>query len=313
MKFLRIKFVIPRGYSFANENNYKFTLVLNQGTLTFSIEISENDPYRTYVFKSNDFNFDIPEETIQNIHDALYLLCVEFDIGILLTPDLTTSFIPKSAITEMKGSGSTVVHDFFGVKLIPSGTLIASIFDVKVSLASNIKYFEGLLNKYVRLKYKKSDALIRALEIYNSSFYISGKNQSARFILLMSSIETLIVQPKVSKRLQRSLDTYIKRVKRLSIENEERESVIGSLTQLKEISISRSGKYLVRHLLDDEKLYNGFLPVTFFNKAYNLRSRFVHYGITKTKDLDIRTIQMQGFVKDILKAYLEKDCCYVSP
>jgi hypothetical protein len=309
MKFLRIKFVIPRGYSFANENNYKFTLVLNQGALTFTIEISENDPYRTYVFKSNDFNFDIPEETIQKIRDALYLLCVEFDIGILLTPDLTTSFIPESAITEMKGSGSTVVHDFFGVNQLPSGTLIAGIFDVKVSLASGINYFEELLNKYVSLKYKKSDALIRALEIYNSSFYISGKNQSARFILLMSAIETLIKQPKVSKRLQRSLVSYVKRVKRLKIIDEERESVIGSLNQLKEISINRGGKNLVRHLLNDKKLYNGFIPVTFFNKAYTLRSNFVHSGITKTKDLDIRTIQMQVFVKDILRAYFEKDCC----
>jgi hypothetical protein len=309
MKFLRIKFVIPRGYSFANENNYKFTLVLNQGTLTFTIEISEDDPYRTYVFKSNDFNFDIPEETVQKIRDALYLLCVEFDIGILLTPDFKTSFISESVITEMKESGNNVVHDFFGVNQLPSGTLIAGIFDVKVSLASGINYFEELLNKYVSLKYKKSDALIRALEIYNSSFYISGKNQSARFILLMSAIETLIEQPKVSKRLQRSLVSYVKRVKRLKIIDEERESVVGSLNQLKEISINRGGKYLVRHLLNDEKLYNGFIPVTFFNKAYILRSKFVHNGITKTKDLDIRTIQMQVFVKDILRAYFEKDCC----
>jgi hypothetical protein len=124
----------------------------------------------------------------------------------------------------------------------------------------------------------------------------------------MSAVEALIEQESVSKKLQNSLTSYIKRIKELKIKSDEKSSILTSLSFLKKISIKRSGKMLVNTLLDKDKRYNAFPPDIFFGKAYDLRSRFVHYGITKTKDLSIRTIQMQDFTMDLLKTYFEKVC-----
>jgi hypothetical protein len=307
MNFLRIRFVIPNHYSLLIENDKQITIKIEGESIIFTIATSESTSYRTYTFKSNDFDFEITNETIQKIIDSLYLISLEFDIGILINPDLKSSWFAKSMLEELKlQHGVNVEDDFIGVKVVPSQTIFIGSGPMTIHSSSSIKRFEELFNKYIGLKYKKSERLLRAIEIYNSSTYLNVVNQSARFILLMSAIEALIEQEKVSKRLQNSLDSYIKRINSLKIDQEEKISIIGSINYLKSISIKRSGKILVKSLLTNEKKYNGFLPPTFFSKAYDLRSIFVHEGITKTKDLNIKTIQMQDFVKDIMKAYFEK-------
>jgi hypothetical protein len=52
MDFLRIRFIIPKGYSFELKDNEKLTLKTEQGTLKFKISTSEADSYRIYCFKS---------------------------------------------------------------------------------------------------------------------------------------------------------------------------------------------------------------------------------------------------------------------
>ena len=124
MDFLRIKFVIPKHYSFLQENNQQLTLSLDQGALTFSISTTEVINYRTYTFKSNDFDFKLSDETVQKIVDSLYLLCLEFDIGILINPDLKSSWISRSFLEEIKtANGTNVEDDFIGAKVVPSGTV----------------------------------------------------------------------------------------------------------------------------------------------------------------------------------------------
>jgi hypothetical protein len=310
MNFLRVKFIIPKSSSFLVEPDQKLKLDLEQGSLIFSIGASEADIFRSYTFKSNDFDFQISEETVQKIIDSLYLLCLEMDIGILINSDLRFSWFSESVRTEIKlEKGISIENDFIGASVVPSGTIFIGSNPITISSNLNFTRFEGLFNKYMRLKLQKSEKLIRAIEIYNSSNYLTIINQSGRFILLMSAVESLIDQPRGSKRLQFSLDSYIKRIKKLKIESEEKDSIVGSLFLLKNASIKRSGKILVKFLLDNEKRYNGFQPSTFFSKSYDLRSKFVHYGITKTTDLNIKNIQMQDFVKDLLIAYFEKICC----
>ncbi|HUX56304.1 MAG TPA: hypothetical protein VMV77_04980 [Bacteroidales bacterium] len=250
------------------------------------------------------------DETVQKIVDSLYLTSLEFGVGILINPDLKSSWFTKSFLEEMKSkNGMNIEDEFIGAQVVPSGTIFIGSNPVTIHSESSFKIFEELLNKYIRIKYRKSEKLIRAIEIYNSSTYLNIVNHSARFILLMTSIEALIDQKKVSKRLQNSLDSYIKRINRLKINSEEKTSIVGSLGLQKKGSIKRSGKILVEYLLDNDKRYNGFLPSAFFSKAYDLRSNFVHFGKTKSKDLNIRTIQMQEFVKDMLKSYFENISC----
>ncbi|HEY4788699.1 MAG TPA: hypothetical protein VIH57_21760 [Bacteroidales bacterium] len=262
-----------------------------------------------YTFKSNDFDYKIDSKTIQKIIDALYLLCMESDIGILINPKLKSFGVSKSFLEEINSEIITnIEEDYIGAKVVPSESKFISVKPTTIRSSLDFGKFEKLLNKYVGLKYQKSEKLLRAIEIYNSSNYLTIVNRPGRFILLMSAAEALIEQPEVSKRLQNSLGAFIKRVGKLKIHSEERVSILGSLSSLKKVSIMRSGKNLVEKLLDDDKKYNGFAPSEFFSKAYDLRSRFVHDGTTETKFLNIKTIQMQDFIKDMIQSYFKKIC-----
>jgi hypothetical protein len=309
MSFIRIKLIVPFTYYFPAKEQNELTLKIGQRTFTFSVSTIEASNFRTYTFKSNDFDFEINDDTVQKIRDSLCFLCLEMSIGILLNPELKSSWFSESFLSELSSiNNANVIDDFIGVKVIPDGTICMTLPPPTVTSSVDIKTFEELFNKYVNLEYKNTERLLRAIEIYNSSNYLSIINQSARFILLMSAVEALIEQESVSKKLQNSLTSYIKRIKELKIKSDEKSSILTSLSFLKKISIKRSGKMLVNTLLDKDKRYNAFPPDIFFGKAYDLRSRFVHYGITKTKDLSIRTIQMQDFTMDLLKTYFEKVC-----
>jgi hypothetical protein len=310
MNILRIRFIIPNNCSFDLENSQGFSIKFNEHLLSFNISTSESSSYRTYTFKSNEFDFTFGDDMIQKVIDSLYLISLDFGNGLLINPNLKSSWMAKSLLEELKSqNGINVEDDFIGVKIIPSKTKFIGSGPVTLHAKSNIKVFEDGLNNYIKLKYKNSSRLILAIEIYNSSSYLNIVNNSARFILFMTAIEALIDQKKVSKRLQNSINSYLKRVKKLKISYEEKSSINGSLNLLKKMSIKKSGKILVEMLLNRDNRYNGFSPSEFFSKAYNLRSNFVHSGITKTKDLDIKTIQMQTFTSDLLKAYFKKICC----
>ena len=276
MNILRIRFLLPNNYSFSLEENQQLTIDIDQKIFKFNISTSESTSYRIYTLKSNSFDFPVSDETVQKIVNSLYLASLEFGNGILINPELKSSWFTKSVLEEMKlQNGVNVVDDFIGAQIIPLGTRFIGSNPVTIHSKSGFETFEEVLNKYIRTRYQKSEKLIRAIEIYNSSTYLNIVNYSARFILLMTSIEALIDQKKVSNRLQNSLDSYIKRISKLKIDGKEKTSIVGSLSQQKKLSIKRSGKILVESLLDSDKKYNGFLPSVFFNKAYDLRSSFV--------------------------------------
>jgi hypothetical protein len=310
MNILRIKFVMPTQSSFDLDGFNEFSIKLSDQSLKFKISTSESSSYRTYILKSNEFDFNFNDLAIEKVINSLYLTSLDFGNGILMNPNLKSSWFAKTFLEELKlQHGVNMEDDFIGVRIIPSNTKFVGSPPLTLHAKSSIRVFEDSMNSYLNLEYTNSDNLIRAIEIYNSSNYLNVVNQSARFILYMSAIEALIEQKKVSKRLESSLSSYINRIKHLIIDNEEKTSIIGSLNRLKKMSIKRSGKILVRALISSDKKYNGFSPEDFFSKAYDLRSNFVHYGITSTKELDIKNIQMQTFTSDLLKEYFKKICC----
>lgn len=309
MDILRINFIVQSGFSFQVKHNQKITLNTDQGILKFKISKTEADSLNIYCFQSLPFKFKLTEKAVEEIVDSLYLLSLELDIGILINPDLKSSWIAKSLLDELKLQyGIDFYDDFIGAKVVKAKSTFIASPPINLRISTPIENFEDLLNKYYGLKYRKSEQLFRAIEIYNSSTYLTIVNRPGRFILQMTAIEALINQTQVSTRLKNSLDSYIKRVQKLKIRYDEKQSILGSLSHLKKNSIKQSGRLLVENLLDNKKLYNGYLPSAFFSKAYDLRSQFVHNGKTKTKDLDIKTANIQDFTKDLLKAYLNKIC-----
>ena len=163
------------------------------------------------------------------------------------------------------------------------------------------------MNENLSVKRLLDEKLIRAIELYNSTNYLSRVNSSGRFILLMSSIECLISQKENDQEIINIIQEAQEKIKNLNLEKEVIDSVTGSLTFMKSESIKRSGKQLVLDLFSDsQEKFNDLNPVDFFSKAYDLRSKLVHEGKVETKVLKIENAQMQEFAISCLKKYYDK-------
>ena len=124
----------------------------------------------------------------------------------------------------------------------------------------------------------------------------------------MSSIECLISQKENIPEIITIIHKTQEDIKLLNLDNEITDSVVGSLTFLKNESIKRSGKSLVAELFKKtDETFNGLTPTVFFSKAYDLRSKLVHEGKIETKYLDIENAQMQEFAGSFLRKYYDKN------
>jgi hypothetical protein len=157
MDFLRIRLIVPGRNNFINNDGQVLTLNLDQGKLTFRVTMFEASFYRIYTFHSNDFDFKLDDEAIQRISDSLYLLCLEFPIGILINPNLKTVWTSPSLREEIKLKvGHAVEDDYIGVKVFPSDTVFVGGSSPSVQLNTNLKTFEEVFNKYCSIRYQKS-------------------------------------------------------------------------------------------------------------------------------------------------------------
>lgn len=148
MSFIRIKFIVPLTYYFPSKEQNELTLKIGQWTFSFSISSIEASDFRTYTLKSNEFDFEVGDETVQRIRDTLYLLCLDMSIGILLNPERKFSWISESYLSELSTlNNANVIGDFIGVKVIPSETICVTAPLPKVMGSIDIQTFEELFNK----------------------------------------------------------------------------------------------------------------------------------------------------------------------
>jgi hypothetical protein len=310
MEILLLKFAVPKDVSLSIDKKESIILQIPGGQIKLKISVNETILYRNYILRSDDLEIQVSEETIKRIWDSLYLLCIELDISILIDPGLISFYIPRQTLEEMSQiSKLDVQQDFIGVKKLTPQSVLVSSGPVTILCESDINIFEKLLNKYVNLSFSKSDRILRAIQIYNSSNYLTIVNYSARFILLISAVESLIEPNEVSGELSSFIEKTQSAASKLNIDRKEIETFRSRLGNLRKESIRRSGLKLIEQLLDDSKKYNGYSPSKFFDLAYELRSKFVHEGHTKTELLDMKNNQLQTFTKDLITNYFNKICC----
>ena len=308
MKCIQIKFILPINKPLEFSGKKIITLKLPEQDVDFDVNITKNGIYKKYTLKSKPLNTKIQDSTIENIKNSLYLSSFDVQSGILINPNLATGGISNSFKETLNKIGIKRESDFIGIKLVDcetkfisaSGTLIAGI---------NSSILENAINTKIKEHNFADEKLLRAIELYNSVFYLSKVNNSARYILLMSAIECIIVQKEIDDRAILILDNAKSEIEKLSLNKTEIESILSSLDFVKKKSISKSGKSTVNELFLNSNIeYNGYNPVLFFKKAYDLRSKLVHDGKIKTKFLSIEDSQLQQFAIDCLSRYYKKKC-----
>lgn len=105
----------------------------------------------------------------------------------------------------------------------------------------------------------------------------SETNADARFMMLMMALETLIKQRSASSLTKEIVSKFIEAVGSSDLPEKEKESLKGSLRDLKKReSVGQAGRRLVAGVGDHLNPLLSADPEAFFKKCYALRSKLVH-------------------------------------
>ena len=105
------------------------------------------------------------------------------------------------------------------------------------------------------------------------------------------------------------VDSLVQQTKSSNLEQNGKNSVIGSLNWLRKESINQAGKRLVTERLGSEKKYEELSPPDFFAKCYRLRSNLVHGSIPfpSFKEVGSVVATLEVFVSELLtRPYVPK-------
>lgn len=129
----------------------------------------------------------------------------------------------------------------------------------------------------------------------------SANSPRAAFLFLVTAIESLLEPSDRSEQAVSLVDRFIEEVEEAGLDDAERNSLLGSLGQLKTDSITRTGEQLVeRHLGETE--YNETKAPDFFGECYNIRSELLHRGEPKDESLNVSQLanNLDELVSDLL-------------
>lgn len=141
-----------------------------------------------------------------------------------------------------------------------------------------------------------------ALSLFNSSFFQSSSD--SRFVLLIMAIEALLEPQMRSSVAVTHVDQLISTTQNnLSLTEDERNSLIGSLRWLRRESINQTGKKLAASRLAD-RTYRGVSPEDFFALCYRHRSNLVHGNVPIPDYQTIGSLsgELERFVSDLIVA-----------
>jgi hypothetical protein len=192
----------------------------------------------------------------------------------------------------------------FGVQIIDDvHGLIVYSEDVPVAaISANITGIvsvpiRGFINNCIELynnNYIISDKQSLALELYNLSHF--DRSIRGRFLTLVTVIECLSVREERSDASIKFLEELIENTNRSNLGTNDKESLIKALESLRNESISRSCRKLIkRHL--------GKNGVKQFQIYYDIRGHILHDGDPPGGvDLGTEVNNLDSFVSDLLKA-----------
>ncbi len=300
----RLKFKIPaREYlDFGNKEELKIPFPNDENSLQINPLI---DGTKTGVYKI----MSPPYESYEHAEDisiralnALFLYSVKYGIGI----DIGYNS-PKWYITE-KGrdyfsriTNSKIVQDNWGITIYQDKENIKFVSgSAKVTVGRGIQNLVNSLTDGYKIDKRLKENERITLEIFNSSFFES--TEISKFLSLMISLESMLDFPNHSNKVQKLITRTKRRVKCSIIPQDEKASLIGSLEQLRRVSITKSGILLTQHYLDQNQLYSGLSSSKFFKKCYNLRSKLVHKGEKTVGNFNVKhaTPELSRFVADII-------------
>lgn len=174
-------------------------------------------------------------------------------------------------------------------------------------ICANCDSFVNNLHRAIKAQPLLSERELISFSLFNASFF--QPTSDTRFILLVMAIEALIEPKSRTENAVALVDSLIEQTKSSNCEQNEKNSVIGSLNWLRKESINRAGKRLVAERLGSEQKYEELSPPDFFGKCYKLRSDLVHGSMPFPSFEEVGSLvaTLEVFVSELLtRLYVPK-------
>jgi len=165
----------------------------------------------------------------------------------------------------------------------------------------SLESFESEFSATIALNRRLTDRERLAFSLFNASFFQPAAD--SRFLLLTMAVEALIEPVPKSTEAVRHVDGFIKEIKHSTLQQNEKQSLIGSLKWLRDESINKAGQRLAAERLGN-KIYGGKTAPAFFSEVYSTRSNLVHGKVTfpTFQQVNAMAATLEVFVSDLLTA-----------
>lgn len=192
------------------------------------------------------------------------------------------------------------VHGLMTFQSKPAPRFVSSSADMTRGVNSDS--FMAIFRESIQKAPVLSDGETVAFTLFNASFF--QPTSDSRFLMLVMALEALIEPLERSSEARSLVDAFVEQAK-AALPPNERDSLIGSLNTLKNESISRAGRRLVKERLDGRQ-YGGKDAASFFTYCYKLRSNLVHGNlpIPTFEEIGAAAAPLEVFVSDLLTAHI---------
>lgn len=238
--------------------------------------------------------------------NALLLTGAKFRIGIDAGKDKANCGLnPAIKKNFLNTHGIKIIEDIHGISVYSEEhpVKVFSTSGIELISPSNVDTFgSDLCNSFVasQLLTKKQKL---ALELYGASHF--EKSDRARFLTLVLGIEALLDPEDKNNNIKEVIDRLLCYVKESDLKENEKQSILGSLSWLYKDSISQSLRKMAQEYLAD-KFYNGLTPVKFINKCYEVRSKLVHTGESDNENVGVLAANLNVYLSDLIQALIIK-------
>lgn len=274
-------------------------LKLSSGTR--NVPIGDNDHYSV-----SGIAFETPEaahQTAESVRHALLLHSARKRCGLDLGQNSLRGFGISAYGKELAAKelgAERVLEDHLGttvyllepkptfLRINMTGTVSRPVESLIADLTSTVGA--------VRFPTSKAET---AAGIYALSHFVG--RAPARFLLLFIALEALFEPEARSAQACEHVDSLVKVTKEANLAQEEKKSILSTLSFLRQGSIAATGRQLATAALGDQT-YDNISPGDFFAKIYKVRNDLVHRGFIDAESLHLFVGEVDRFVADIVSS-----------
>ena len=251
----------------------------------------------------SSIGFDTEAEALahgEKLKKCLSLCGAMLRHGIDVGKEKALSWASRPLIEIFEEQGAQLINDVHGLTVYSDDieTKMITGFPLRITVSSQTEQFISALETAYNLLPELGEKEKIAFDLYNSSFFETSNN--ARFLTLISVVETLSEPDKEKQDVIELIDELITHLKESALGKTEKMIVASRLGSLKRKSISASARQLIQKYLNKEEagIYGNF---------YTIRSGLLHDGTLRCKENEFREklSQLNDMVSRLLIEIME--------